>query len=101
MFDRMADHDQFSLMPGTLVKTPVVMPSNSAGSDLAGRPAPVAAGATYSGRNLVSSFVRTDEYSETATAPRAVRIEPMTPATRPMSSASQTKAIEDKVRFST
>lgn len=34
----------------------------------------------HSGRNLVSSFVRTDEYSETATAPRAVRIEPMTPA---------------------
>ena len=49
------------LMPGTWVNTPLEMPSNKAGSDLAGRPAAVAAGATYSGKYFVNSFDKTDE----------------------------------------
>lgn len=60
----------------------------------------MAAGTTYLGRFLSSSFARTEEYSAVATAPPRLRIEPRMPVARPMSCGSQTSVTPGKVMFS-
>lgn len=60
----------------------------------------MAAGTTYLGRFLPTSFARTEEYRAVATAPPRLRMDPKTPVARPMSCGSQTSVTPGKEMFS-